>query len=393
MANSPTQDTAVSNGSEAVTQTPSEGSTSSTSGSEQTTVVTTPPAPTPTAPVNQTPQPPSSVSTGGSAGSANTTSTTTETNTTETTTTETPPVTEEPAADTPEPAPELVIGAANLTSATVSGDSVVLSWSQNNDIPEGGYDVFIDGVDTNEQDRTHSTSTTLSGLDLTARHCFIIQARYTQLMPWQYFESNTMCTEAQESAGDAPATNEAPVISGSPANSVDADTAYAFTPNASDGDNDNLTFSISNQPSWAQFDTQTGRLSGTPTLANVGAYNNIVISVSDGTDSASLTAFSISVNSVAATPPATGSISLNWVAPSTRSDGSSLGLAEIKGYCIYIGSTRDNLEMVVDVNEGDRTSYVLDNLAVGDYYVAVSVYDQQDNMSSYSNIVLKTAVN
>ena len=57
---------------------------------------------------------------------------------------------------------------------------------------------------------------------------------------------------------------------------------------ANDADNDTLGFTIQNRPSWASFDTATGRLSGTPTSANVGAFNNIVISVSDGRASASL---------------------------------------------------------------------------------------------------------
>jgi hypothetical protein len=124
----------------------------------------------------------------------------------------------------------------------------------------------------------------------------------------------------------------------------------------------------------------------------VGSYDDIVITVSDGIDEVSLRSFTISVSAVAAETE-TGSISLSWVAPTTRTDGSTLGLSEIQGYCIYIGTTRNNLQMVADINQGDRTSYVLDNLDVGEYFVAVSVYDQQDNMSSYSNVVLKTAVN
>ncbi len=105
-----------------------------------------------------------------------------------------------------------------------------------------------------------------------------------------------------------------------------------------------------------------------------------------------MNAFAVTVNPDA-TVETTGSISLRWVAPTTRTDGSALNLSEIQGYCVYVGTTRDNLQMVADINEGDRTTYVLDNLDLGDYYVAVSVYDQQNNMSSYSNIVMKTAVN
>jgi hypothetical protein len=86
---------------------------------------------------------------------------------------------------------------------------------------------------------------------------------------------------------------------------VDVGETYSFTPSASDDDNDSLVFSISNQPSWTGFDTSTGRLSGTPTLGDAGTDSNIMISVSDGTDSTSLAAFSITVNTVATNTPPT----------------------------------------------------------------------------------------
>jgi hypothetical protein len=240
----------------------------------------------------------------------------------------------------------------------------------------------------NSQDLSGVTGTTatVQGLDLSVQHCFSVRAQYTQATPAEYFTSNSRCTDALEPE------NQAPVISGNPTNSVDAGGSYSFTPNASDDDNDSLTFSVTNLPAWAQFNNQTGALSGSPSADDVGSYNNIVITVSDGTDQASLSAFRITVNAVVAEPE-TGSISLSWVAPTTRTDGSTLNLSEIQGYCIYIGTTRNNLEMVADINQGDRTNYVLDNLDLGEYYVAVSVYDLQNNMSSYSNIVLKSAVN
>lgn len=91
--------------------------------------------------------------------------------------------------------------------------------------------------------------------------------------------------------------NRVPSISGSPALSTQADSLYTFTPTAADEDNDALIFSIGNIPSWAVFNTATGQLSGTPSDSDVGLYTNITISVSDGTDSATLSAFVIAVNS------------------------------------------------------------------------------------------------
>jgi hypothetical protein len=48
-------------------------------------------------------------------------------------------------------------------------------------------------------------------------------------------------------------------------------------------------------PSWAMFSATTGRLSGTPTAANVGTSARITISVTDGTATASLPSFTIQV--------------------------------------------------------------------------------------------------
>ena len=78
----------------------------------------------------------------------------------------------------------------------------------------------------------------------------------------------------------APA-NRAPTITGSPATSVTAGTAYSFTPVGSDPDGNSLTYSIVNRPSWATFNASTGRLSGTPQAAHVGTSARITISVTN----------------------------------------------------------------------------------------------------------------
>lgn len=98
--------------------------------------------------------------------------------------------------------------------------------------------------------------------------------------------------------------NRAPTISGSPSTTGSVGAGYSFTPNASDPDNDELGFSIANRPSWADFDTATGRLSGTPTTT--GTFSNIAITVSDGRMSASLPSFSINVSAPSNTAPTIG---------------------------------------------------------------------------------------
>jgi hypothetical protein len=88
--------------------------------------------------------------------------------------------------------------------------------------------------------------------------------------------------------------SEAPTISGSPATTVTEGASYSFTPSVTDPSGNALTYRITNLPAWASFNATTGELSGTaPMAAQMSA--NIVISVSNGTDTASLAPFSLSV--------------------------------------------------------------------------------------------------
>ncbi|WP_446440787.1 tandem-95 repeat protein [Pseudoalteromonas sp. 1181_04] len=100
--------------------------------------------------------------------------------------------------------------------------------------------------------------------------------------------------------------NDAPTIGGAPTLNVDQDTLYSFTPTASDIDGDSLTFSISNKPSWANFDSSTGQLSGTPSNDDVGVNNNIIISVSDGAITTALSSFNLTVKNVNDAPTISG---------------------------------------------------------------------------------------
>src|SRR6185503_2538544 len=90
--------------------------------------------------------------------------------------------------------------------------------------------------------------------------------------------------------------NRAPVISGAPASAVMAGQTYSFQPAASDADGNALTFSVTSKPAWARLDQTTGHFYGTPTSAQIGVYEEIEISVYDGTVRTRLPKFSISVN-------------------------------------------------------------------------------------------------
>jgi hypothetical protein len=97
-------------------------------------------------------------------------------------------------------------------------------------------------------------------------------------------------------------------ISGTPATTAIAGTAYSFTPSASGPNGNTLTFSVTNKPLWASFSISSGELSGTPTSA--GTYSGIVISGSDGASSAALPAFGITAAAAPTSPTAGGPIVL-----------------------------------------------------------------------------------
>lgn len=124
-----------------------------------------------------------------------------------------------------------------------------------------------------------------------------------------------------------PPVNTRPTISGAPSATVQATSAYSFTPSAADAESSSLTFSILNKPSWAAFSTSTGRLTGTPTVNQVGTYSGIVISVSDGSLVAALPTFSISVTApanrapvISGTPSAAATVGTQYSFRPTASD-------------------------------------------------------------------------
>lgn len=118
--------------------------------------------------------------------------------------------------------------------------------------------------------------------------------------------TNAAGTGPTSAATNSVSPNAAPTITGTPVASVNLDEPYSFVPSANDSDGNTLSFSATNLPVWASFDSATGALTGTPTSEHAGDYSGIVISVSDGEASASLPAFTITVKSVNSPPTITG---------------------------------------------------------------------------------------
>lgn len=194
------------------------------------------------------------------------------------------------------------------------------------------------------------------------------------------------CLTKEESATDIDgqqATNHAPVIQGAPVTSVKIGDSFDFQPQASDADGDPLTFSIENQPVWAQFASGTGRLSGMPTMGNEGDYANIRITVSDGTDSSAIT-FSITVTTIGS-----ASVTLSWTPPVENENGTTL--TDLDGYYIYYGDTQGTYPNSIRVDNPSVSTYIVDNLTPNTYYFVATSFNSMGIESAYSNEAIKTA--
>ena len=173
-----------------------------------------------------------------------------------------------------------------------------------------------------------------------------------------------------------PVGNRAPTISGVPSSSVLMGEEYSFTASATDVDNDPLTFSVSGDPDWLDIDAGSGALTGTPLLGDVGTYPGIVVSVSDGSLSASLPQFTVTV-----VQNADGSVTLSWAAPTLNEDGTAL--TDLASYKIYYGTSSRIYTTQIPVDLG-TTTLVVDNLTPDTYYFAATAINSSDTESQFS---------
>jgi len=82
------------------------------------------------------------------------------------------------------------------------------------------------------------------------------------------------------------------------------------------------------------------------------------------------------------TPPPTTStttsstaVTLGWVAPTQNSNGTPI--TDLAGYKIHYGTVSQDYTQVVSITNPSLSRYVLDSLASGTYYFAISSYNSQ----------------
>jgi hypothetical protein len=111
----------------------------------------------------------------------------------------------------------------------------------------------------------------------------------------------------------------------------------------------------------------------------VGTTSNIVISVSDGTASVSLAAFSIAV-----VQTGSGTATVSWTAPTANSDGSAL--TDLAGYRVAYGNSATALDQTVSVSNPSVTTFTVNNLTSGQWFFAVYAVNTRGRESVASNV-------
>jgi len=187
--------------------------------------------------------------------------------------------------------------------------------------------------------------------------------------------------------GVAPASVAQTVeISGTPATTAEVGQFYSFRPTVVASAGSPLTFAVANKPAWAQFSAQTGTLSGTPTTGNVAS--DIVVSVSNGAQSAAMPAFNITVQPAAVRESIAGTASLSWSRPTQNTNGSPL--TNLAGYTVYYGTSATALNSKISVASASATGAELTNLSPGNWYFEVAAINTANVESQFSAMVSKT---
>jgi len=81
-------------------------------------------------------------------------------------------------------------------------------------------------------------------------------------------------------------------------------------------------------------------------------------------------------------------VTLSWQPPTQNSNGSSI--TDLAGYVIHYGTASADYKQVAKVKNAGLTRFVLDNLAKGTYYFAITAYNSKGLESELSPEVAAT---
>ena len=185
------------------------------------------------------------------------------------------------------------------------------------------------------------------------------------------------------------AANAAPSFTSTPVEVGQVGVAYSYTVTVTDADNDALTVTAPTLPAWLSFTpvTNGGTLAGTPTEA--GSFN-VVLSVTDGTDSAEQS-FTVAVTAVAnaapsftSTPTEVGQVGIAYSYAVTTND------ADMDAVTVSATTLPAWLTFTPATNGGTLTGTPTE---AGSFNVVLSVTDGTDSAEQSFTIVVTAAAN
>ena len=141
-----------------------------------------------------------------------------------------------------------------------------------------------------------------------------------------------VCNGATGAAGSGGGAGSLPYFTGTPPTTAVQGTAYSFTPTITNTANDNISFTMLNQPSWMSVDNSTGVISGTPDGAAVGLTPTKLFYMLEGPKSINGRNFSVSV-----TAPEINATSISAGGSQTCALDNSSGMVKCWGIGGYLG--------------------------------------------------------
>jgi hypothetical protein len=190
--------------------------------------------------------------------------------------------------------------------------------------------------------------------------------------------SFSITVQASSSGGTPPPTpptgSGAVTIGGTPASTVSAGSTYSFTPTTTDPSGRTLSFAIIDKPSWATFSSSTGKLTGTPTAANVGKFSDIEIAVNDGLTSAVLPSFAVTVQAAGGTTSDT--VTISGTPSSTVTEGKTYS---------FQPTAKDSAGKTLSYSVANKPSWASFSIATG------LLSGTPTTTGSYSNIVVSAS--
>jgi hypothetical protein len=186
--------------------------------------------------------------------------------------------------------------------------------------------------------------------------------------------------------------NTAPILANIGDRSVTAGTILEFIISATDNDGTVPILEASGLPAYALFHDfydGTGRVTLSPDAATPQGMENITLTARDARDPALTDSETITITIGAASNGGTaGSVSLSWIPPSEREDGTALLPGEISGYTVYYGAASASYSNSLYIDNGLATSASIVDLAPGTYYMAVTTRDSDGRESAFSSEIV-----